>query len=209
MMCARAALMATLLALCPAIAWAQMDHSSHAKMDHGDHKAMDHEASKEMDHSDHGMILDREGMVMNHNSDRLPEDCEAISETVDFEVRVGTKYALTGLTFGYSQHQWRVKPCAQVNVTFINEDQVRHQWMVHGLPKYLYPQGMFHLEVNGGFQKTAAFIVPSGDGTLLVHCDISHHMEQGLKGQVLIGQGEYNIPGIPGLYAPRYPDTYP
>lgn len=225
-MIARAAfrLLTVLMVAGPSVtAGAQMDHSRHeamaadppaqtagAQMDHGQHEAV----AAEMDHSRHGdsdgggMILDREGMVMNHNTDRLPEDCGAVSEDVSVEVRVGTKHARTGLTFGYSQHQWRVKPCSRVTVTFINEDQIRHQWMVHGLPKYLYPQGMFHLEVNGGFRKTATLIVPSGDLTLLVHCDISHHMEQGLKGQLVVGGGGRDIPGIPGHTAPRYPDSY-
>lgn len=171
-----------------------------AQMDHAQHDADDH--------SVHGMTLDLEGMVMNHNPGRLPQDCAAISGDLNLEVRVGTKHARRGFTYGYSQHEWRVEPCSRVNVTFINEDQVRHQWMVHGLPKYLYPQGMFHLEVNGGFRKTAAFIVPSGSATLLVHCDLSHHMEQGLKGQILVGGGGANIPGIPGLFAPRFPDVY-
>jgi hypothetical protein len=203
---------------------AQMDHSRHegmapdqpAQLDHSQHEGMTADQPAQMDHghnghgeeSGGGMILDREGMVMNHNTDRLPEDCGAVSEDENIEVRVGTKHARTGLTFGYSQHQWRLKPCSRVTVTFINEDQIRHQWMVHGLPKYLYPQGMFHLEVNGGFRKTAAFIVPSGNATLLVHCDISHHMEQGLKGQLVVGRGGQDIPGIPGHYAPRFPDSY-
>ncbi|HIF08398.1 MAG TPA: copper oxidase [Sneathiellales bacterium] len=178
----------------PVFAWAQMDHPK---------------KNKNVDHSDHGMILDREGMVMNHNPDQLPEDCDAVSSDVQIDVRVGTKFARTGLTFGYSQHEWRVAPCSRLNITFVNEDQVRHQWMVHGLPKYLYPQGMFHLEVNGGFRKSASFIVSSDDATLLVHCDISHHMEQGLKGQIVVGGGALDIPGIPGLYAPLFPDKYP
>lgn len=200
--------MVLIMAAAPAAVWAQMDHSQHEMATPAQATQMDHSQHSAGEHGDHGMILDREGMVMNHNPDRLPQDCGGVSEDVKFDVRVGTKYTRTGLTFGYSQHEWRVKPCSRVTVTFINEDQVRHQWMVHGLPKYLYPQGMFHLEVNGGFQKTAAFIVPSDDETLLVHCDISHHMEQGLKGQVVVGGGGPDMPGIPGLFAPRFPDSY-
>ena len=180
------------LLMAPISAWAQMGH--------GDHKDGSHKV--------HGMTIDWEGMVMNHNPDLLPQDCDTVSENLTLEVRVGTKFADTGLTFGYDQHLWAVKPCGRLTVTFINDDEIRHQWMVHGLPKYLYPQGMFHLEVNGGFQKTASFIVPSSDATLLVHCDISHHMEQGLKGQIVVGRGGQNIPGIPGHFAPRYPDNY-
>ena len=132
----------------------------------------------------HGMALDRDGMVMNENTERLPEDCGAISDEIEINVRVGRAHAIRGRTFGYDAHEWRVAPCSRITVTLINEDAVRHQWMVHGLPRYLYPQGMFHLEVNGGATKTGTFIVPSDDATYLVHCDISHHMEQGLKAQL-------------------------
>ena len=44
--------------------------------------------------------------------------------------------------------------------------------MVHGLPRYLYDQGMFTLEVAAKGQKTASFIVPPGSKTYLVHCDV-------------------------------------
>jgi len=50
----------------------------------------------------------------------------------------------------------RVEPCRRVEVTFINEDSVHYQWMVHSLFKYLYPAGMFHIEVPGGKKKTGA-----------------------------------------------------
>lgn len=52
--------------------------------------------------------------------------------------------------FAFDNQEWDVKPCAKINITFINDDQIRHQLMIHGLPGYLYPEGMFHLELNGG-----------------------------------------------------------
>jgi len=169
----------------------------HAQEDHHHH------------HHDHAMTLDRDGMVMHENVDTLPEDCAAISSDVAIEVRVGRDYARRGLTFGFSAHEWRVPPCARLQVTLVNEDAVRHQWMVHGLPRYLYPQGMFHLEVNGGKTKTGTFIVPSDDRTYLAHCDLSKHMEQGLKAQIVVGAGSGDLPSIPGISAPRNPDRYP
>ena len=99
----------------------------------------------------------------------------------------------------------RVAPCSRMTVTLTNEDAVRHQWMVYGLQRYLYPQGMFHLEVNGKAAKTGTFIVPSDATTYLVHCDISHHMEQGLKAQLVAGAGGGDLPGITGY---RMPDNY-
>ncbi len=159
-------------------------------------------------HQQHTMILDLDGMVMNANSETLPQDCSAVSADVEIEIRVGRDYARRGLTYGYSRHEWRVPPCSRLTVTLINDDEVRHQWMVHGLPRYLYPQGMFHLEVNGGKRKTGTFIVPSDDRTYLAHCDISQHMEQGLKGQVVVGRGSRTLPSIPGISGPRFPDRY-
>ena len=151
------------------------------------------------------MTLDVEGMVMNANSDNLPKDCSKISEDVAITVSAGTKYAaeFNGTTFGFSQHQWKVKPCSRITVTFKNEDDVRHQWMVHNLPSYLYPQGMYHMEANGGFEKTGTFIVPSADKTYLVHCDLSQHMEKGMKAQLIVGNGSGNLPSIPGITGPR------
>ena len=39
------------------------------------------------------MQMDEKGMVMNANSDNLPKDCPQISETVNFTVHAGQKYA--------------------------------------------------------------------------------------------------------------------
>ena len=159
-------------------------------------------------HHHHNMQMDRDGMVMHANTDNLPKDCEAISEEIAFEVRAGTKYAESGFVFGYSQHEFRVPPCAKLTITFVNEDQVRHQWMVHGLPRYLYPQGMFHMEVNGGKSVSGSFILPSDEQTYLVHCDMAQHMEMGLKGQLVVGKGSGDLPSVPtvsnGIFSDRY-----
>jgi hypothetical protein len=80
--------------------------------------------------------------------------------------------------------------------------------MLHGLPRYLYPEGMFHLEVNGQAQKTGTFIVPSAKKTYLVHCDIAQHTEKGMKAQLKVGGGSGNLSSIPGITAPRQADRY-
>jgi hypothetical protein len=153
-------------AAAPALALAQHDMMQHDVMQHG-------------------------GMVMNANADMLPRDCESISTEHEFTVHAGAEYAadFPGMTFGYSQTEFFVEPCSRVTVTFINDDEVRHQWMVHGLPRYLYPGGMFHLEANGGASQTGSFIVPSDDRTYLVHCDLTQHMEKGMKAQLVVGRG--------------------
>ena len=71
--------------------------------------------------------------------------------------------------------------------------------MVHGLPRYLYPQGMFHLEAAGGARQTGTFIVPADDQTYLVHCDVTQHMEKGMKGQLKVGRGSGDLWAVPGV----------
>ena len=156
------------------------------------------------------MTLDTEGMVMNENRNNLPRDCPEISEDVEISVSAGKRYAAPypDTAFGFDQREWRVKPCSRITVTYTNEDDVRHQWMVHGLPNYLYPQSMFHLEANGGYGKTGTFIVPSDDKTYLVHCDMATHMEKGMKAQLVVGRGSGDIPAIPGITAARNPNQY-
>jgi uncharacterized low-complexity protein len=156
-----------------------------------------------------GMDMDEKGMVMNANTDKLPRDCKKISEDVSFTVTAGTKYAThNGTIFGFDRNEWNVKPCSRVTVRFINEDSVRHQWMMHGLPKYIYPEGMFHLEVNGPGERTGTFIVASDAKTMLVHCDISQHMQKGMKGQFKVNGGSGDLPSIPGISGSIYPDSY-
>lgn len=154
--------------------------------------------------------MDAEGMVMNENTDQLPKDCDKIASEEQITVRAGKKYAqqFNGTMFSYDQREWQVPPCAKVTVTLINDDQVRHQWMIHGLPRYLYPEGMFHLEVNGAGKKSGTFIVPSGAKTYLVHCDVAQHMEKGMKAQLKVAGGNGDLSSIPGMTAFRQPDRY-
>jgi hypothetical protein len=164
-----------------------------------------------MHHAHDGMRMDMEGMVMNENLDHLPQDCTALAGEQEISVRAGKQYArrFNGTMFAYDQQEWDVAPCTKVTVTFINEDHIRHQWMIHGLPRYLYPEGMFHLEVNGLGRKTGTFIVPSAKKTYLVHCDVAQHMEKGMKAQLKVGGGDGDLPSIPGITGPRQPELYP
>lgn len=175
-------------------------------MDHGQMGGM----SGMSGHMHAGMIMDRDGMVMNNNEHTLPDECKQISADYHFTVHAGTKYAAPypGTVFGITPHIYRVKPCSRLKITFINEDQVRHQFMVHGLPVYLYPQGMFHIEANGGVTKTGTFIVPGDDQTYLVHCDLAQHMEKGMKGELIVGRGSGQLTSIPGVTSAFRPDVY-
>jgi plastocyanin len=163
-----------------------------------------------MDHGD-GHLMDMDGgMVMGQNKDKLPPGCSRISEDVEITVHAGHKYAkdFPGTMFGFDKHEWRIKPCARLTVHFINEDHVRHQWMMHGLPKFLYDKGMFHLEATGPSKIDGTLILPAEDRTYLVHCDIAQHMEKGMKGQLIVGKGSTPFPSIPGITDLAIPDSY-
>ena len=161
-------------------------------------------------HAHHHMTVDDSGVVMNENLSTLPRDCHAISRDYHFTIHAGRKYASgqPGQIFGMSQPEVRVDSCSRVEVTFINEDNVRHQWMVHGLPKYLYPAGMFHIEVAGGKQKSGTLIVPGGDHTYLIHCDLAQHMEKGMRGQLVVGKGSGNLWGVPAISDSFFRSSY-
>jgi plastocyanin len=166
-----------------------------------------------VDHSGHGnhqMAVNPAGVVMNENHDTLPRDCSKISRDYAFTIRAGRAYAadIPGMIFGMSQHEVRVEPCSRIEITFVNEDEVRHQWMVHGLPKYLYPAGMFHIEASGGRSMKGTFIVPGDDRSYLVHCDMAQHMEKGMRGQLVVGKGSGNLWGVPGVSDEFYRFNY-
>ncbi len=163
-----------------------------------------------MNHGD-GHFMDMAGgMVMGQNTDTLPGGCDRISETKEITVHAGHKYAekFPGRMFAFDTQEFNFKPCTKLTVHFVNEDHIRHQWMMHGLPKYLYPQGMFHLEASGPSKISGTLILPPGDKTYLVHCDIAQHMEKGMKSQLKVGKGDGDLPSIPGVTAYVVADDY-
>ena len=164
--------------------------------------------AQEPAHHHHGMQLDTAGMVMNENTDQLPRGCPRISGEHEMTVRAGKEFAQPGTMFAYDRNEWNFEPCTKLTVTLINTDTVRHQWMLHGLPRYIYPQGMFTLEMAGKGQRTSTFILPPGDKTYLVHCDVPQHMEKGMKAQLKAGAGDGDLPSIPGVSGPRLLDPY-
>ncbi|MBK8815424.1 MAG: copper oxidase [Methylococcaceae bacterium] len=163
-----------------------------------------------MDHGDGHLMEMTGGMVMGQNTDKLPGGCDSISETKEVTVHAGHKYAekFPGRMYAFDTQEFNFKPCTKLTINFVNEDHVRHQWMMHGLPKYLYPKGMFHLEVSGPAKISGTLILPPGDKTYLVHCDIAQHMEKGMKAQLKVGDGDGDLPSIPGVTAPAVPDDY-
>lgn len=163
-----------------------------------------------MDHGDGHLMEMSGGMVMGQNTDKLPGGCSSIAETKEVTVHAGHKYAekFPGRMFTFDTQEFNFKPCTKLTIHFVNEDKIRHQWMMHGLPKYLYPKGMFHLEVTGPAKISGTLILPPGDKTYLVHCDIAQHMEKGMKAQFKVGDGDGDLPSIPGVTAPNNGDDY-
>ncbi len=156
------------------------------------------------------ITIDRAGSVMNHNDATLPRDCDELGPDLELTVYAGREFAagVHGRTYGYSEHDYQADPCSRITVTLINNDAIRHQWMIHGLPRYLYPGGMFHLEAAGGETRTGTFIVPSDDRTYLVHCDMPQHMEKGMKAQLVVGRGSGDLWSIPSVSDDLLHDTY-
>ena len=158
------------------------------------------------------MQIDMDGMVMNENRDQLPQGCERIAGEAEITVHAGRKYAqrFNGKIFAFDQQQWNIEPCTRLRVTLVNDDDIRHQLMIHDLPVYLHPPfGMFTIELNGKGRKTGTLITPKEQKTHLVHCDIPQHMENGMKAQLTIAGGDGDLSGIPGLTAEERPDHYP
>jgi plastocyanin len=164
-----------------------------------------------MDHNNHlmPMIMTETTLVMNQNIDILPNGCNEISELRFYTIKAGVNYISNQHDqFGYNVTELNVQPCSKVEITFENEDQIRHQLMIHGLPRYLYPQGMFHLEANGGSSVIGTLIVPPDNETYLIHCDLSRHAELGMRSQINVGEGKNDIPGIPMVSGHLFPDLY-
>lgn len=165
---------------------------------------------KMMDHGG-GHLMDMGGaMVMGQNKDRIPDGCSGIAAEKEITVHAGHKYAekFPGRMFAFDTQVYRFEPCTRLTVNFVNDDNIRHQWMMHGLPKYIYPKGMFHMEVTGPAKISGTLILPPGDKTYLVHCDIAQHMEKGMKGQLIVGKGSDDLPSIPGVTPYVIQDSY-
>lgn len=163
-----------------------------------------------MDHGG-GHLMDMGGgMVMGQNTDRIPDGCSGIAATKEITVHAGRKYAkkFPGRIYAFDVQEYQFEPCTKLTVNFINEDNIRHQWMMHGLPKYLYQKGMFHLEVTGPGKISGTLILPPGEKTYLVHCDLAQHMEKGMKGQLKTGRGSGDLPSIPGVTPFVVQDSY-
>ncbi len=151
------------------------------------------------------------GMVMNENTDTLPSGCEEINGWENITIQAGRDYAeqFNGKVFTYDNRSLSFQQCQKVTVTFVNNDSVRHQWMVHGLPRNIYDGGMFTIEVTGPGQDTGTFILPAASETLKVHCGVPQHEQKGMKAQLKVDGGDGNIANVPGITDGFDEYTYP
>jgi len=135
-------------------------------------------------------FFDTAGLVRNSNTEHLPPDCEAISEEVSVTVRAGTGHvsAVGSQVFAYDQPLLEAAPCSRVTVTLVNEDAVRHQWVLSGLPGDLYAGGVLHLEANGGQRVTGSVILPGAAARYPVSCTLAEHAAHGMLAALVVGE---------------------
>jgi hypothetical protein len=138
-----------------------------------------------------------QGKVVNENTDDLPPGCDEISREVSYTVRGGLEQSegFHGVVYTFDRHTFEVPTCAKVTVTFVNEDDVRHQFMPHGT----FPAGFTLIEVDGPGRDTGTFITGSEPNSLMVHCGLPQHQQKGMKAQFLVGGGVGDVPNIPGV----------
>lgn len=157
----------------------------HADAGHvGDHTDGQGEMEMDMD-----MRMVENGTVVNENAADLPPGCDELAGERNVTVVGGVSHSEAGEMYAFERDRLELEPCTAVTVTFVNEDTVRHQWMVHGLPAETYPMGMFTIEVNGPGAVTATFVTPGDDVTLDTHCSLPQHEQKGMAMTVVVGEG--------------------
>ncbi|MDS0477055.1 multicopper oxidase domain-containing protein [Natrinema sp. 1APR25-10V2] len=133
------------------------------------------------------MTMVDDGTIVNENTETLPYGCTNVQGNKHVTIKAGTEYADEGEMFGFSTDTITAEPCTRVTVTLENHDDVRHQWMIHGLPEATYPMKMFNLEARANGTVTGTFITPSFEQSLLVHCSLPQHEQKGMHGRLVIG----------------------
>ena len=138
-----------------------------------------------------------DGRVFDENTDDLPPGCVEVAGDEAITVHAGREYAEEhpGRVFTFDQRDFDFPPCTRVTVTFVNEDPIRHEFMVHGA----HPNGTFLLEATGPTEVTGTFILGGQVDTLLFHCGIPTHQQMGMKGQFRVGGGDGDLPNIIGI----------
>ncbi len=134
------------------------------------------------------MRMVEDGNVVNENLDTLPQGCDGLRGKERVVVKAGEEFAEPGQAYGYSQDEFRFEPCTRVTVVLENQDEIRHQWMLHGLPTDIYPMGMFNVEVQGQGRVSGTFVTPAEPGRLNLHCSLPQHKQKGMRAHVVIAE---------------------
>jgi hypothetical protein len=121
------------------------------------------------------------GSTVNANGSVLPPGCEAIRGERQLTVDAGREYAADGDAFGYDLDSVTAPPCTRLVVTLTNHDDVRHQWVVDGLPTAAYPGGYVAIEVADRGSVTAAFVTPGQPGTYEGLSTLPQHEQHGMR----------------------------
>lgn len=121
------------------------------------------------------------GSVVNANANTAPAGCSEIRGERHVTIEAGEEFAAPGEAFGYDLDRISAPPCTRLVVTLVNHDDVRHQWMVHGLPTETYPWGMFTIEVANQGRVTGSFVTPAQSGEYTGHCSLPQHAQKGMR----------------------------
>jgi len=136
--------------------------------------------------------------TFNENTDDLPPGCDGIAGEDTEEVAAvsgGVGYPI----FEYQPTVIETEPCTRLTVTFSSETRIRHQFVVRNLPEETYPGGYFGIEADGGAEETATFVTPSEELTLPFESTVGSQAKSGLRGQIVVGEGNGDVEGVPGL----------
>ncbi|WP_143052150.1 cupredoxin domain-containing protein [Halobacterium jilantaiense] len=129
------------------------------------------------------------GSVVNANGTVRPPGCEAIQGERRLTVDAGREYAADGDAFGYDLDSVTAPACTRLVVTLVNHDDVRHQWVVSGLPTATYPGGYVAIEVAHRGSVTAAFVTPSESGTYEGLSTLPQHEQTGMQLPLVVTGG--------------------
>ena len=103
-------------------------------------------------------------------------------------LHAGTRYARPGEAYGFEPRRLNVGRCEEVELELVNEDSIRHDFMLPGLDP------MFALNFIGPGTQTASFVTPDTDVTLFFHCHVPAHDKAGMTGELVIGNGSRGGP---------------
>lgn len=113
----------------------------------------------------------------------VADACDTPGPLEKITIKAGREFARPGEVFGFSPRVAMVSPCAEVEVTYRNTDDIRHTFMLPGL------NVMPNVEINGKGTRTVRFVAPAEDISLAYHCHVAQHEKMGMAGWLIVGRG--------------------